>query len=203
VGKNVTCDAMPAVNPAIPDASIIYDDGDGAFTEESSPLNMLALCGNNMWNGAPPIYATCFSTAGCCSSFSTGDAGGCSCGETLCRQPQIGYRSYYTGDNCTGIEYSETSGPNNFVSHDGLGMVGSAITSVTVKSARSWTDGRCQVLVRRFFYGAGGCFDDSVTNKQLASARRVYRPAGAPPPPTGSGGELVVATTNFPNSQCP
>jgi hypothetical protein len=202
VGKNPTCPTMPAVNPSIPDASIIYDDGDGAFTEESSPLNMVALCGNNMWNGATPVYATCHSTTGCCTAFSSGDAGGCSCGETLCRQAQIASRSYYTGDNCTGVEYSETSGPNNFVSYDGLGMVGSATTSVTVRSARTWPDGRCQVLVRRYFY-IGGCFNDSVTNKQLAAARRVYRPAGAPPPPAGYGEELVVATRNFPTTQCP
>jgi hypothetical protein len=89
VGKVSTCPSMPGVNPAIPDASIIYDDGDGAFTEESSPLNMLVLCGNNMWNGSAPLYATCLGVNQCCSSFSTGSAGGCLCGETLCRQAKV------------------------------------------------------------------------------------------------------------------
>jgi hypothetical protein len=85
---------MPGVNLSMPDASIIYDDADGAFTEESSPLALLAMCGNNVWNGAPALYATCYSAAGCCTSFSDGSAGGCTCGETLCQQAKVGYRSY-------------------------------------------------------------------------------------------------------------
>jgi hypothetical protein len=191
VGRNVTCSGMPAVNPAIPDASIVYEDADGAFTEESSPLNMLAMCGNTMWNGEPPLYATCYSTAGCCTSFSNGSAGGCTCGETLCKQPQIAYRSYFTTNDCTGLEYSETTGPNHFVSYDGLGMVGQATSSVVVRSARTGAEGRCQIVVRETTW-SGTCYMTNPIAWTLPSARRVYRPAGAPPPPTGSGGELVV-----------
>ncbi|MEZ4362811.1 MAG: hypothetical protein R3B48_21650 [Kofleriaceae bacterium] len=201
VGKSATCPNMPPVDPSIPDASIVYEDGDGAFTEESSPLNMLILCGESVWNGAAPLYATCYSTQGCCSSFSTGSAGGCSCGEALCRQAKVARRSYYTQVDCTGTEYAESFGLNDHVSYDGLGMVGEAMTSVVVRSARTWPDGRCQLLVRRVTWN-GGCPETYATTKSLPSARRVYRPAGAPPPPAGNGGELIVSTHNN-NAYCP
>ena len=45
VGKNASCPNLPTVPASVPDASIIYDDGDGAFTEESSPLGLLVLVG--------------------------------------------------------------------------------------------------------------------------------------------------------------
>jgi hypothetical protein len=202
VGKIANCPGMPAVNPSLPDASIIYDDGDGAFTEESSPLNMLTLCGNNLWNGSAPLYATCYSTSGCCSSFSSGSAGGCTCGETLCRQSKIARTSFFTGDGCIGTEYSETFGLNDFVSHDGLGMVGEATTSVTVRSARTWPDSTCRSLVHATTW-SGTCLETYPTTKTLSGARRVYRPAGAPPPPTGYGGEWIVSSTDHPNSYCP
>lgn len=201
VGKTPNCPNLPAVDATIPDASIIFDDGDGAFTEESSPLRMVALCGNDLWNGSPPLYATCFSAAGCCSDFSSGSAGGCTCGETLCRQSKIARRSYYTGTGCTGTEYAESTGLNDFVSFDGLGMVGEATASVITRSARNWSDGRCQVLLRRVQYA--GCFEDFATTKTLTAARRVYRPAGAPPPPSGTGPGLVVVSENRPTHQCP
>jgi hypothetical protein len=202
VSKTANCPSMPAVTPDVPDASIIYDDGDGAFTEESSPLYMLAVCGNDMWDGTPALYATCQSVSGCCSSFSSGSAGGCTCGEGLCRQSKIARRSFYTGDGCTGTEYSETTGLNDFVSYDGLGMVGETTQSVTTRSARTWPSGLCQTLVRRVTW-SGNCPETYPTSKTLSAARRVYRPAGAPPPPTGDGGELVVSSTNYPNSYCP
>lgn len=202
VGKTANCPSMPAVAPNVPDASILFDDGDGAFTEESSPLNMLVVCGNNLWNGSPALYATCQNVSGCCTSFSSGSAGGCTCGEGLCRQSKIARRSFYTGDNCAGTEYSETTNPNDFVSYDGLGMVGETTQSVTTRSARTWPSGLCQALVHRTTY-SGGCPESYPTVKTLSSARRVYRPAGAPLPPAGYGGELVVSSTNNPNSYCP
>jgi hypothetical protein len=203
VTKAANCPNMPAIDPSIPDASITYDDGDGAYIQESSPLNLLAVCGNDMWNGAPPLYATCFSTAGCCTDFSSGSAGGCSCGETLCRQAKIGGISYYTGDNCTGTEYSE-GGPNafnDFVSFNGVGMVGESTTSVRVVSGRTASDGRCQQLVQRVTWNHG-CPEDHPTLKVLASARKVYRPAGGPPPPAGTGPNFVVSVFNN-NASCP
>lgn len=201
VNKNATCNNLPDVDPAIPDASIIYDDGDGAFTEESSPLRMVALCGNDLWNGGPPLYATCFSTAGCCTDFSSGSAGGCTCGETLCQQAKVAYRSYYTGSGCTGIEYSDSTYANSFVSFDGIGMVGETTTSVWVGWARSSSDGRCQTLVEKITYG-GSCPEYHATQKLLASARKIYRSPSAPPPPAGAGPDLIVKSTTR-TGQCP
>ena len=202
IGKNVTCDPMPGVNLSMPDASIIYDDADGTFTEESSPLAVLAMCGNNVWNGAPPLYATCYSAAGCCTSFSDGSAGGCTCGETLCKQPEVTTRSYYIGAGCTGTEYANGSVSGGYYSYDGLGMVGQATASVRVSSARTGIEGRCQELVHLTTW-RGGCPEYSSTTKFLAQGRRIYRPAGAPPPPSGSGGQLVVSSYNNPDSYCP
>lgn len=201
VSTAASCPNMPAIDPSVPDASIVYDDGDGAYTEESSPLYMLQVCGNDMWNGAPPLYSTCQAVSGCCSSFSTGSAGGCTCGEGLCRQAKVARRSYYTGDGCTGTEYSPTNGANDFVSFDGLGMVGESVTSVVVRSARVWPSGQCQTLVRKVTH-RGTCPETYPISWTLASGRAVYRPAGAPPPPTGYGGELVMSTTNL-TTYCP
>ncbi len=202
INKVASCPNVPAVDPSIPDASIIYDDGDGAFAEESSSLNMLAMCGNNMWNGAPPLYATCYSVAGCCTAFSTGSAGGCSCGEALCKQAQIAIRSYYTTTDCTGIEYSETTGPNHFISHDGIGMAGQTTTAITARSARNSYDGRCQKLIHVTTY-SGVCPISRPTSKAVSAARQIYRPAGAPLPPAGYGPDLAVSSSNVPNSHCP
>jgi hypothetical protein len=201
VSKTANCPSMPTIASNVPDASILYDDGDGAFTEESSPLNMLKVCGNDLWNGAPALYATCLNVSGCCTSFASGSAGGCACGEGLCRQSKVARRSFYTGDGCTGIEYSETTGLNDFVSYDGLGMVGETTQSVATHSARTWPSGLCQTLVHKTTYN--GCSENVPTVKTLSSARRVYRPAGAPPPPAGYGADLVVSSTNLPKFSCP
>lgn len=200
VSKTVTCHNIPHVDSAIPDASIIYDDGDGAFSEESSPLAMVALCGNDLWNGTPPLYSTCFSTAGCCTDFSSGSAGGCTCGETLCRQPKLAYRSYYTNPGCTGTEYSDGNSTSGFVSYDGVGMVGENTTSVWVGYART-SDGLCNQLLEKVTWG-GRCPQYDATAQLLSTARIVYRPAGAPPPPSGEGPGLVVKSSNR-TGQCP
>lgn len=204
VGKIVACPNMPAVAATVPDASIIYDDGDGAFTNESSPLNMVVVCGENMWNGAPPLYASCKAANGCCTAFSTGDAGGCTCGETLCKQVQVARRSYYTGNDCTGTEYAEALSLTDYVSYNGLGMDGETTASVLVRSARSWPDGRCQALLRETCRGrAGYCCDTTRVGTTLAAMRRVYRPAGGPPPPAGTTTGVVVSTIIYPNGHCP
>ena len=204
VGKVADCPNMPAVSASIPDASIIYDDGDGAFTDESSPLNMLIVCGQDMWNGSQPLYASCLATAGCCTAFSNGDAGGCSCGETICKQAQIARRSYYTGTDCTGTEYAEALSLTDYVSYNGLGMDGETTRSVTVRSARSWPDGRCQQLMTTTCYGKmNNCCDSAPASKTLAAARVVYRPAAGPTPPAGSGTDVTVSTVNHPNLLCP
>ncbi len=202
VGKNASCPNLPTVPASVPDASIIYDDGDGAFTEESSPLGLLVLCGETLWNGSPPLYATCQSVNGCCSSFSSGSAGGCTCGEGLCRQAKIARASYYTATDCGGTEYSATAGPNDFVSYDGIGMVGEATQGATVRSMRSWPDGLCQTLVHQVTW-SWSCAETHPTTQWLAAARKVYRPAGAPPAPEGWGGEVVVSSTNHNGAYCP
>jgi hypothetical protein len=200
VNKNATCNNAPDVDPAIPDASIIYDDGDGAFAEESSPLAMVALCGDDLWNGTPPLYSTCFSTAGCCTDFSSGSAGGCRCGETLCRQAKVAYRSYYANAGCTGTEYADGTSTSGFVSYDGVGMVGENTASVWVGYARTF-DGRCNQLLEKVTWG-GHCPEYHGTQKLLSAARVVYRPAGAPPPPTDEGPGLVIKSTSR-TGQCP
>lgn len=204
VNKNASCPNMPAVDPNLPDASIVYDDGDGAYTDEFTPLFLLNICGNDVWNGDAQVYATCLGAGACCTAFSTGDAGGCSCGEALCIQPKIARRSYFTGDNCSGTEYSDgVSG--NVVSHDGLGMAGNVTTSVTVRSARTWPSGTCQPLVRRVTWN-GGCAEYYLTSKAMSSMRRVYRPGVttyAPDPNTaGEWDGIVVSSTNY-NAMCP
>jgi hypothetical protein len=205
IGKTPNCPNRPAVDTGLPDASIVYDDGDGAATEESSPLNTLILCGSQLWNGQQPVYGTCLSGGvGCCTAFSNGNAGGCSCGEGLCKAAQFAGTSYYTGANCTGTEYSQATGLDGFQSYNGLGMAGVNTTTVTVSSARSWSDGRCQALEHRTCYGRNNnCCDDRPTNWQLASARVVYRASGSDSPPAGNGEGLVVSSTSFPNSMCP
>jgi hypothetical protein len=204
VGKIVNCPNMPGVEATVPDASITYDDGDGAFTDESSPLNMLVMCGENMWNGAQPLYASCLAANGSCTAFSNGDAGGCTCGETLCKQAQVARRSYYTGDGCTGTEYAEALSPTDYVTYNGLGMDGETTTSAVVSSARSWPDGRCQVLVHRTCWGSQStCCETNPTTKTIVGARRVYRPALGPTPPAGNGTNVVVSSTSHPTSQCP
>jgi hypothetical protein len=203
VSRTVSCPSMPAVASNIPDASITYDDGDGAFTQESSPLNMLIVCGADNTSGVPPLYASCLSAAGCCTAFSTGNAGGCTCGESVCKQAQVAFRSYYTGTGCTGTEYAEVVRSTDYPSFDGLGMVGeTAAASVRMQSARSWPDGRCQALVTQICYNDPGCCESVATTKVLASVRRVYRPAGGPTPPSGTGEDLVVSNIFYPNSPC-
>jgi hypothetical protein len=201
VSQIINCPNMPAVDSNLPDASIIYDDGDGAFTEESSPLSMLKTCGEDMWNGEPPLYATCLAAEGCCTEFSVGNAGGCVCGETLCKQAQVARRSYYTGAGCTGTEYGEAFSPSDYVSFDGLGMDGEATTAVAVVSMRGWPDGQCRRLVNRVCWRNQSCCENRRTSKLLAAARLVYRPEGGSSPP-GPGPDLVVSVTNN-SSLCP
>jgi hypothetical protein len=72
---------------------------------------------------------------------------------------------------------------------------------VRTVSARTASDGRCQQLVQRETW-RHGCPEDQPTQNTLASARKVYRPAGAPPPPAGTGPHFVVTLINN-NANCP
>ncbi len=204
VSKSASCANRPAVDAALPDASIIYDDADGAVTQESSPLNTLVLCGNSLWTGQPPVYGTCLSTAGCCTAFSNGNAGGCACGETLCKQAQFATRSYYTTNDCSGTEYSSSTGPSDFESYDGLGMAGSTTKSIVARSARRGSDGRCELLLKTVCYGhLGNCCENLPWTSSLSSVRVVYRPTGSQLPPSGGGPGIVVTSEGHPNSLCP
>ncbi|HEX4422303.1 MAG TPA: hypothetical protein VH165_30530 [Kofleriaceae bacterium] len=204
IGKTPNCPNRPAVDTGLPDASIIYDDGDGAVTEESSPLNTLILCGSQLWNGQQPVYGTCLSGAGCCTAFSNGSAGGCSCGETLCKAAQFAGTSYYTTADCSGTEYSQATGLDGYQSYNGLGMAGVNTTTITARSARRWSDGRCAQLLRETCYGSlGNCCNDFATTQSIPSVRVVYRPGGSDSPPAGSGPGIVVSSTTLPHSECP
>jgi hypothetical protein len=132
-------------------------------------MHLLQVCGEDVWNGEATEYSTCYGTNGCCSNFSSGNTGGCSCGEGLCVQAKYATRSYFTGTACDGTEYTD----GEFRSWDGAGMVGQATSSVTVRSIRD-SQGICRATVRRVTWG-GSCPEYYGTSHSLAAARRVYR----------------------------
>lgn len=171
VNKNATCPNRPT-STATTDASIVYEDADGAIHEESQPLAVMVLCGEEAWNGDPTAFGSCLGTYGCCDDFSTGTTNGCTCGETLCFQQERAYRSFFTGDSCSGFEYSEGS-YSRFESHDGLGTSGNLTATITMRSMRD-VDGVCRPLVKRVTW-SGGCAEYYKTSKSYDLMRRVYR----------------------------
>jgi len=72
-------------------------------------------------------------------------------------------------------------------------MTGESATTVVVRSGRSEFDDRCQQLVREVTH-FGVCPVYFPITVSLSNARRVYRPAAAPPPPSGAGEPLVMAS---------
>ncbi|MCG8420083.1 MAG: hypothetical protein MJE77_19310 [Proteobacteria bacterium] len=110
-------------------------------------------------------------TYGCCDNFSTGTTAGCTCGEVLCFQQKQAGRSFFTGEKCSGWEYSKGTF-SRFQSYDGLGTSGNNTATVTVRSTRS-VDGICRPLVKVFLYN--GCEDYFPVTKSYATMRRVYR----------------------------
>jgi hypothetical protein len=205
VANGTVCPNVPVVvDPNLPEASIVYDDADGAYTAEWTPLHLLKICGNDMWAGQAPIYATCQGEGGCCNSFSNGTGPGCSCGESLCVLSKVETISYFTGVNCSGLEYA--NGVNNtYGTHDGAGMVGNSWASVVVRSQRD-ASGQCRPLVRRVTY-RGGCPEYYQSTKTISTARRVYRPGigsyPSDPAAFGPWNGVVVSSQNNPNSYCP
>ncbi|HEY5926284.1 MAG TPA: hypothetical protein VIV11_31580 [Kofleriaceae bacterium] len=205
VGKNASCPAHPLGSITDADGSIVYEDADGAVTQESSPLYLLQLCGDDVWNGDPVEYGTCYGTAGCCDNFSTGNTGGCSCGETLCIQSKREYRSYFTGTQCDGAEYSEGAA---YQTWDGIGLIGMTATTVSVRSART-ADGVCRELVHKRTYGTAQMCPEYYQTAKSISGRRVWRKgmdtAHYLVDPNGTLGErngIVVSSYNF-NGNCP
>jgi hypothetical protein len=204
VPTNATCANHPNGSATDPDASIVYQDADGALAEESKPLYLLQLCGNDVWNGEATEYSTCFGTSGCCSNFSSGTTDGCSCGEGLCVQSKYATRSYFTGTACDGVEYSDGAGGADYRSWDGAGMVGQATTSVVIRSIRN-SSGTCQQTVRKVTH-RNSCPEYYGTTLTLAAARKVYRSgiAGYSPDPNvrGEFGGYVVSSSNL-QTLCP
>lgn len=205
VPMNATCPNMPANN--IPDeASIIYQDADSSLAEEATPLYLLQVCGNDVWNGEPPRYATCIGVMGCCSNFSTYNTGACTCGESLCTQSTRERMSWFTGANCSGYEYSANgvagAAPTLFDTWDGNGMVGYATQSVSVRSVRK-SDGRCYATTRRVSYR--GCYEIYPTSGTV-TGRRVYRTNidqyAADPSGANDWPGYVVSGTSY-NTLCP
>jgi hypothetical protein len=152
-------------------ASIVYQDADSSTpaVTELAPIALLQLCGNDMFAGSSDarLYATCNGQGGCCDNFSTGATSGCTCGETLCTQAGLEFRSYFTGESCSGTEYSIDQS-----SWDGGGMLGATSTTVTMRSARA-ADGTCLHITRATVYL--DCTVYTPTTRSY-SARRVYRP---------------------------
>lgn len=204
VSNGTQCPNVPVtVDPTLPDASIIYDDADGAYASEWTPLHLLKICGNDLWQGQPTLYATCQGPGGCCNSFSNGTGPGCSCGENLCVLSKFSKVSYFTGPDCSGLEYADGAN-NSYGSHDGAGMVGNSWTSVAVQSQRD-ANGLCRPLVRKTTY-RGGCPSYEQGSKTISTARRVYRPgvsSYAPDPAVASLWNGVVVSTINQNAYCP
>lgn len=171
VNKNATCAHSPA-STASTEASIVYEDADGAIHEESRPQDIIRLCGQSAWNGDPTAYGSCLGTYGCCDNFSNGVTNGCTCGEALCLQQKRAGQSFFTGPKCSGIEFSPGVG-SNFQSHDGLGTSGNQLRTYTARSTRG-VDGICRALVRRVDYN-GFCPEFYETTKSYSQVRRVYR----------------------------
>jgi len=198
VNKTATCanTALGTIND--PDASIVYSDADAARAEESMPSFLLNMCGANVLADQQDT-ATCLGTNGCCTNFSTGNPGSCTCGETLCAQSWNATVSYFTGDNCSGTEYSVGNG-----TWDGNGMVGANATTIAIKSVRR-SDATCYATTMKATW-SGQCPQYSpYTISYLA--KRVYRPgiAGYATDPNGVNTDpgYQVASRNNVNARCP
>jgi hypothetical protein len=207
VPKTATCANTPDGAATDPNASIVYDDVDSSITSEIQPAYLLNMCGNNVFAGAAQQYSTCLPEGtGCCTNFSNGSAGSCTCGESLCIQSQFADISYFTGASCTGTEYSGSPYQNNFISSwDGKGVVGEATNTVTVSSQQN-TDGSCQDFTREM--GACSCPQYNMGVQSLGGMHRVYRaqPSAAPtsvsPDAYGDGTGWVISNTCSRKVQC-
>jgi hypothetical protein len=153
VSKTATCANTALGNITDPDASIVYSDADAARAEESMPIFLLTMCGANVLADQQDT-ATCLGTSGCCTNFSTGNPGSCTCGETLCAQSWNATKSFFTGDNCSGTEYSVGNG-----TWDGNGMVGANAITVAIKSVRK-SDAICYATTMKTTW-SGQCAEYS------------------------------------------
>lgn len=200
INKNATCTNLPAEGSEGV-ASITYEDGDSSVTEHT-PGELLMYCGASALSD-PTEYSTCVGSMGCCDNFSAGATSGCTCGESLCIQSRWSTRSWFTGDKCSGTEYAEGANAA-YQSWDGLGMIGTGVTSFTARSMRD-TDGKCKALTRKATW-SGGCPEYYKTTKSMSNMRRVYRPYISSYANDPAGEQLwpgyVVTTTNY-SGYCP
>ena len=200
INKNVTCPNLPAES-SDDVASIVYEDADSTVTEHT-PGELLMYCGQNALSD-PTEYASCVGQYNCCDNFSSGSTSGCTCGESLCIHSKRATRSFFTGNKCSGIEYSEGVGAQ-YQSWDGLGMAGTTATTVTIKSTRD-RNGNCQALTWRWIWY--GCTEYSPTSKSMTNMRRVYRPHidtyADNPKGWNAWPGYVVKTTDKSNHHCP
>lgn len=200
INKDATCTNLP---PESSDnvASIVYEDGDSTVTEHT-PGELLMLCGQNALSD-PTEYASCVGQSNCCDNFSTGATSGCTCGESLCIHSNWGTRSFFAGTRCSGTEYSD--GVNGaYQSWDGVGLVGTAMATVTVQSTRG-PDGLCEALTRMITF-SGICAEYKVISNTMSNMRRVYRPFissyAADPQGWNSSPGYVVSSLNYNNGYC-
>ena len=172
INATATCPNLPAPSTD-PDASIVFEDADGAVQTQSTTDHLLLICGVNALSD-PTMYSTCSGFQGCCDNFEEGMTSGCTCGEAVCAQSAAESFSYYTEYECAGIEYAEVLSANPLGrTWDGYGMVGLASSTVTIRSRRS-ADGTCENATWRKHRG-GDCPEYSRTQKVSTTARRVYR----------------------------
>lgn len=171
VSGTATCANMPTP-PTDPDASIVYEDADGSPRYESTTNHALMMCGVNALTD-PAMYGSCIGTNGCCDNFSDGPTTGCTCGEALCIQSGQETYSYFTAYGCAGIEYAD-AGPAIGGTWDGMGMVGLAATTKTMKSRRRNYDGVCEDATEHW-KGSGGATCEYQPASKSVSGRRVYR----------------------------
>jgi hypothetical protein len=213
----VSCPDHPRGSVSFPEGSIVYQDADGTPMREETPMNLLKICGNNVWNGTGAPYSTCLGPGQvqCCNDFSYLAAQGlpppgCTCGEALCAQPGGEVVSWFTGPTCDGTEYAQDvfigGGPwsadtpleeflaVSFIGYnatwDGQGMVGMGTGAHVVAQSGRTRDGIC--------HRVGWGLDLTCSPGIVVPDRRVYRAnintAGYLPDPNGAVGGCLDQT---------
>lgn len=127
-----------------------------------------------------------------------GEQRDCVCREALCERAAYAHTSYFTGDACSGIEY--TVGGHSW---DGAGLVGAAVATVTIRSRRE-ADGACRATTHALRYNPT-CTAYFARAFAIA-ARRVYRGSSAPAPPirhVATSPGAVLSSESHSGWQCP
>ncbi|MCU0620038.1 MAG: hypothetical protein MUC69_00890 [Gemmatimonadales bacterium] len=206
---------------------IVYDDADNFTHREFSPLDMLRICGNDVWNGTRDTFVSCLgppgSTSPCCANVGGNaqlgqQAPACHCGESVCFPAEKAWASFFTGNDCSGKEYSllwpgewQNGYAEPFTTWDGHGLIGlqpeddDGFYGLQLRSART-RDGVCRGI---YVQGASTNYPsgtEAFTYWTRAWGNRVYRPyvdtANYLPDPNGEvgagSGDWVYAGTVSP-----